>query len=299
MIARRLESILLKITHPDQTGFMTNRRISTNIRKVLDLIQFCANKEVDAILINLYFIKYFDRISFDCIRGSLEFFEFPSYIISWVSILYQNFKIIIQNNGKFSKNVNVNHSVHQGGCMSIQIFLLCAELIVLELRQCRKISGIPVDDILFLLNQYANDMGISSLSESLNSIFEMLEWFWQNAGFTLSYKKTSILRVGSLWNSNMQLYTMNQIAWTNEPVNVLGVNVSQDATKTAGKLPSHNQHVKEKDNIIWFQVLEAWAEYNYVKNLPRKETQLLWFNSNIKFGGKFIWWKNGFWKGLL
>ena len=434
MIARRMEIILPKIIHPDQTGFMTNWRISTNIRKVLDLIQFCNNNQVEAILINLDFIKCFDRISFDCIKGSLEFFGFPPYVVTWVTILYQNFRIIIQNNGKFSEEVKVNRSVHQGGCMSVQIFLLCAELIALELRQCRNIQGIPVDEILFLLNQYADDMGISSLfnQESVENIFQTLEWFRRNTGFTLSYEKTSILRIGSLWNSNAQLYTMNQIAWTNDPVNVLGVNISPDIAKQLGNyhdviqkidgilatwrcrglsllgkvnivnsliaslfiykfavLPNMtdkmlqaveqkiinflwngkkakikmsilqaskpnggvklvnlkmrqcaikaswiqilsrdrklatlvyhftNAHLKdhiwrcnfdkqdvlfilkESCNIFWYQVLQAWADYNFEQNPTMAKSQIIWYNSHIKIGGRLVWWEKAFHKGLV
>ena len=148
-------------------------------------------------------------------------------MVEWVRLLYTDFKIRIQHNGKFSSDIPVQRSVHQGGCMSVQIFLLCAEVIALELRQCEKIKGIPVNDIIYLLNQYADDMGISSDMDqtSIDTIFEYLEWFRKNTGFTLSYEKTSIFRIGSIRDTNAMLYTQKNVAWTSDEITVLGIKI--------------------------------------------------------------------------
>ena len=126
--------------------------------------------------------------------------------------------------------VNVQRSVHQGGCASVQIFLLCAEVIALELRQCEAIKGIPVEEIIHLLNQYADDMNVASLynQESLNAIFSKLELFRQNSGFSINYDKTAIYRMGPVVHASAEavLYTASQVAWTSKPINVLGITVS-------------------------------------------------------------------------
>ena len=228
VLANRLEPILQTLIHPDQTGFMPNRRIATNIRKVLDVMQHCDNENIDAYLINLDFSKCFDKISFGCIQGALKYFDFPDYMCKWIDILYRDFCIQVQNNGNLSKSIPIRKSVHQGGCVSVHIFLLCAELVALELRKCEKIKGIPVEEIIYLLNQYADDMNISSLfdQDSFDNTLEILELFRKNSGFTLSYDKTSILRLGSLKQSCAMLYSQNQIAWTSDYVNILGIRVS-------------------------------------------------------------------------
>ena len=41
MIATRLDPILQHLIHPDQTGFLPNRRIATNIRKMMDIMLYC------------------------------------------------------------------------------------------------------------------------------------------------------------------------------------------------------------------------------------------------------------------
>ena len=230
IIAKRIEPCLQYIIHPDQTGFMAKRRISTNIRKVYDLMNYCEKHQLDSFLLNLDFVKCFDKIAMDCILGALSYFGFPPYLITWVKILYTDFYVKIQNNGKFSDPVHVQKSVHQGGCMSVQLFLLCAELVALQLRKCEKIQGIPVEDIVMLLNQFADDMDVASLfsQSSIDGIMNTLEAFRLNSGFTISYDKTNILRMGSIHHTNARLYTQQNIVWTTE-IKVLGIIVNYDS----------------------------------------------------------------------
>ena len=113
--------------------------------------------------------------------------------------------------------------------MSVQLFLLCAELIAIDMRSCRSIEGIPVNDFLYLLNQYADDTNVASLfrQASLNAILNRLEWFRRNSGFALNYDKTELLRMGSQENANARLYTQKNLNWTEE-INVLGIDISHD-----------------------------------------------------------------------
>ena len=230
VIANRLDKTLNTVIHSDQTGFMKNRRISANIRKVLDLMTYCEERQINAVLINLDYAKCFDKIAFDCVLGSLKYFGYPCYIVNWIRILYSSFTIKVQNNGHFSKSINVERSVHQGGCASVQLFLLCAEIIALELRGDEQIQGIPVEEIIHLINQYADDTNIASLYEQLSvtAIFEKLKWFYYNSGFSLNYDKTEILRLGAMKGTDAKLYTQHEINWTNEPIKVLGIDVSHD-----------------------------------------------------------------------
>ena len=154
-------------------------------------------------------------------------------MIEWVRILYTDFCANTMNNGHFSKRFPINRGVHQGGPCSSLLFLVCAELLALLLKNDEEVKGIPVDEILKLLGQYADDADIYLLKnqKSLDTVFTILERFRQLSGFTLNYDKTTILRIGSLKKSNQTLITQKAVSWTNEPINVLGVLVSTDETK--------------------------------------------------------------------
>ena len=226
-LAIRMDKVLKYLIHRDQTGFMKDRRIAANIRKVFDLMYYCNEENLPGVILNLDFAKCFDKIDFSCIEGSFRYFNFPEYMITWVKTLYDGFMVKIQNNGRFSQKFDVKKSVHQGGCASVQIFLLCAEVLAREIRQCESIKGFPIEDIVLLLNQYADDMNVASQyeEESISKIIEIIENYKNHSGFTLSYEKTDLFRIGSLKESEAKLYTRNQIAWTNDPINVLGITV--------------------------------------------------------------------------
>ena len=159
-IANRIESTLSSIIDIDQKGFMPNRKISTNIRRVFDIMRYAEKNELEAIILNLDFSKCFDKIEHQAIKGALQFFGFSSRIQEWTDIIYRHFTVRVQNNGHFSKPLVVNRGVRQGGCASIGYFLICAELLAICYRSDNRIKGIPIDDFLLLLGQYADDMGL-------------------------------------------------------------------------------------------------------------------------------------------
>ena len=231
-ISNRILSGLHEVIHQDQKGFLPGRRITTNIRKVLDIIAHTDREGIEAFILSLDFSKCFDKISFEAVFGSLNYFGCSNIIINWVHMLYTGFTVKVQNNGNFSKQIDIQRGVRQGGCASTTIFLCCAELLAIELRKDTRIQGIPVKEIAALLGQYADDMDSFQLNsaESLQAFLEQLGKFHSSTGFAVNYNKTCIYRIGSLRHSRAELYTQEQISWTEEDVglNILGVHICHD-----------------------------------------------------------------------
>ena len=229
-IANKMTPALEHIINKDQRGFMKERRISVNIRKMLDIIHEAEKKDLEAVVLSLDFVKCFDKCSFSILHGSLEFFEFGEIIKIWTKILYKDFTVKIQNNGQFSEKIKIKKGVHQGGCCSTVYFLVIAEILALCLRANEKIEGITIQDIKNLLNQFADDMDIFSdnKEESIKTILEELDRFKMQSGFTLSYEKTTLYRIGSLRFSNASMYNIDEVKWSKEDINVLGVTIAHD-----------------------------------------------------------------------
>ena len=61
-IAKRLESILPNLIHPDQTGFVKGRYIGENIRLISDIMEYTKLQKIPGILVSLDFRKAFDSI---------------------------------------------------------------------------------------------------------------------------------------------------------------------------------------------------------------------------------------------
>ena len=51
------------------------------------------------------------------------------------------------------------------------------------------------------------------------------------------------------------------------------------------------------NNQFWKDVLKSWNKYNYYWN-RRIDNQIIWYNSDIKIGGKMVFWKDVYVKGL-
>ena len=229
-IANKMIPALEHIIHKDQRGFMKNRRISVNIRKMLDIIHRAEIEDIEAVILSMDFVKCFDKCSFSILHGSLEFFGFGQIVKIWTKILYKDFFVQVQNNGNFSQELPIQKGVHQGGCCSSIYFLVIAEILALALRHSENIEGITLNEIRNVLNQFADDMDVFTkcTERSLKEIHQQMVNFHYQSGFEVSYDKTTLYRIGSLRHSSAQLYDITQYAWSNQDINVLGVTISHE-----------------------------------------------------------------------
>ena len=229
-VANKMLPALEQIIHTDQRGFMKDRRISVNIRKMLDIMYQAEKEDLEAVILSLDFVKCFDKCSFTILHGSLDFFGFGKVVKEWTKILYKDFSVRIQNNGNFSDSIDIKKGVHQGGCCSSVYFLVIAEILALSLRANEDIDGITIKNIRNLLSQFADDMDVGTMcnEKSIKQIFEELEKFRLQSGFVVSYDKTTLYRIGSLRHSDAQLYDISQVKWSNKDISVLGVKIAHE-----------------------------------------------------------------------
>ena len=250
-IANKMIPALDHIIHTHQRGFMKNRRISVNIRKMLDIMHQVEKEDLEAVILSLDFVKCFDKCSFSILHGSLDFFNFGNIIKDWTKILYRDFTVKIQNNGHMSDQIPIHKGVHQGGCCSSVYFLVIAEILAIAIRDNKQIEGITIEDIRNILNQFADDMDVFSLAnqKSIQAIMDELDRFHYQSGFTVSYEKTTLYRIGSLRHSDAQMYNMSQYAWSNKDINILGVTIAHEEIVQKNYIP-----LIEKTK----QTLNAW-----------------------------------------
>ena len=257
IMANRLIPALNSLISPDQRGFLKNRRIATNIRKIFDIITYADQNEIQSLILSLDFEKCFDKIEYTAIFGAMNFFGIAERIQDWIHILYEGFSARIQNNGKFSNKIDIERSVHQGGPNSVYLFLLCAELLAINIKENKEIKGIMCNEIMNVLNQYADDADIFLLydQQTIDSTISVLSNFKENTGFTVNYDKTQLYRIGSIKNSNAKLYTEMNLNWTSKPVNVLGVWISHNSEEVI-----HMNYASILDKFG--TILSSWCNRN-------------------------------------
>ena len=229
-ISNRMIPALDEVISEDQTGFIPGRRISTNIRKILDAVKNSQNENRSAIIISCDYLKCFDRIEMNAVQKAMEQFQFSGMLRKWVQIMYSQFTVKVQNNGYFSRNIQVTRSVHQGAPASNALFLCVAELLAIMLKENQDIKKLVVWEVVQFLNQFADDMDVMMqyCQESFDAFLKTIDKFHDSTGFTLSYEKTTVYRLGSLTKTNARLYSAKKVNWTSEKFNALGVDIHQN-----------------------------------------------------------------------
>ena len=114
ILATRIKGVLHTIIHPDQKGFVPDRYIKENIIEIISTIDKLETEDHPGLLVSIDFYKAFDTLEWTFIKKAFEYFNFPEYLIKWVSVIYNNINSCIINNGHMSEGFTVSRGVRQG-----------------------------------------------------------------------------------------------------------------------------------------------------------------------------------------
>ena len=226
IIATRIKKVLLTIIDNDQTGFLQKRFIGQNIVSLLEIMDFCDENEIAAMLISIDFEKAFDQIDWDFIWKSMNFFKFPKEIIDWIRTLYSDAKSCVVNNGHVSEYFNLGRGVRQGCPLSPYLFIIAAEILAISIRSNDEIKGIRIGNKENKIKQFADDSQTLSMFDldSINATFKSFEDYGKVSGSTINFDKSKLMRIGNIKNTQVKLkLNYADVKWTNGPIEILGV----------------------------------------------------------------------------
>ena len=103
--------------------------------------------------------KAFDRMSHTFIIKVLRKFGFGERFVRWVQILYTDITSAVKVNGYLTKEFPIKRGVRQGCPLSALIYVLCAEVLGIEIRKNEQIVGYKYNRNKneHKLTQYADD----------------------------------------------------------------------------------------------------------------------------------------------
>ena len=226
VLANRLKPALELLINEDQKGFMSNRCISANIRRILDLVENTDDNTPAAIL-SIDAEKAFDKIDIEALIKSLEFFNIGPEFRKWTEVCFKNSRAVVMNNGFKTKEIKIERGVKQGGCCSAYYFLVIAEILAIHIREESNLIGIDIGEIHRLLGQYADDMDLYlwGSKRNINNALYTLKALREFSGFTINVAKTSLLKLGAAKTNEDLTNFASNIKEANY-INVLGVEVS-------------------------------------------------------------------------
>jgi len=223
-IAKRIEGLLSKLVHSDQTGFVKGRYIGENIRMIIDAMEHTKSNNIPGILVSLDFRKAFDSLEWPFIMKTLDSFNFGPSIKKWVSTFYKNIECAVMNNGFLTKWIRPSRGVRQGCPLSPYLFILSAEIMSNKIRQDKSIKGINILGNEVKLNQFADDTNLFCADLiSVENALKEVDKFGELAGLKLNRKKTKAIWLGK-WEKNKSKPL--QLKWLRDPIRILGIYVS-------------------------------------------------------------------------
>ena len=87
------------------------------------------------------------------------------------------------------------------------LFLLCAEILVIQVKNNNRIKGIEINNNNEVLSQFADDTGIFSLYDldSLQAILNTFQDFTSSTGLKVNFDKSVIYPIGKKNNQNLNV----------------------------------------------------------------------------------------------
>ena len=254
LLAHRLNKVLPKIIHNDQTGFLKNRGLTDNVIDLISAVEHCELNEIDALLVSYDLEKAFDRVEWNVLLKIMQKFGFHQEYIEMIKTLLTGLESCTINCGFTSPYINVTRGLMQGSPISSSLFLLTVEILGLKIRQNPNIEGIQVDEAIKdkKIGQYADDLWslIKASQENLNNLLKTVQNFCAGTGLRINYNKTQIVRIGSLRNSDATYYTEKPIHWS-PSTKILGITIN----------PNREEMLKQNfDSLLakMAKVLNVW-----------------------------------------
>ena len=232
-IANRIKTVIDKLISRDQTGFISGRYIGDNTRLVYDLMQFVDEKNIPGLLLLIDFEKAYDSLSWSFMKNVLKLFNFGPSIIKWISTFYNKTQVAINQGGNLSSFFYTERGCKQGDPISQYLFILCAEILAVKIKNNKKIKGIKINNKEFILTQYADDTSVilDGSEESLNETLNELENYAKYSSLKVNFAKTHVVWIGSKKYSTDSIKTKWKLNWGVNRFKLLGITFDTDLNK--------------------------------------------------------------------
>ena len=231
-IATRLNTVIQKFIHHNQTAYVGNRYIGEANHLVSDILEFSAENEMEAILFSADFEKAFDSIEHPVLFATLKSYGFGTDFIQWVRTFLCKAESCVMNNGHSTEYFPLERGACQGDRLSCHLFILVLEILFVQIRENEEIQGIRIDTQgeEVKVSAYADDGNflVLNLTHSLNLIFQTCHSFEQFCFLKLNLERSEACWISSARGKQDKPVDCNWINFCTDKIRTLGVFNSYD-----------------------------------------------------------------------
>ena len=136
-------------------------------------------------------------------------------------------------NGHLSEWFSLQPGWHQGDPPSPYLFILCAEILAVLIRNEINITGIKIGNHEFKISQYADDTSLllDGSEKSSQTCLKILKFYADASGLCVNMEKTQVVWIGSKKNCTEKLCDDYDLIWNKSNFKVLGITFPKELDK--------------------------------------------------------------------
>lgn len=232
-------------------------------------MHYVEENDIPGLLLLVDFEKAFDTISWKFIDKALSFFNFGPSIQKWISVFQSNTLSAVTQAGCLSNFFKLERGCRQGDPISPYLFLICAEILSIKIKNNKNIKGIKINKTEYLISQYADDtvLILDGSENSLNEAIKELNMFYALSGLKINLSKTQATWIGSKKYSIEKMCKNINLQWTTT-FKLLGIYFDVDLTNIL-KMNYDKKLVKIKNTIKYWEkrIITPLGKITLIKSL--------------------------------